>query len=233
MAPLRPSPPCGLVPASLPRDFVPLADLPDDHLARRFLRSRGFNPAGVAARWGVGFSAQTSFCLTLLGRLVVPFRRTVATGGTEIVGWQCRRLIDEGDDADVAKYYTMPGFRRSAYVYGTEGVPTGTAPLVVCEGVTDVWRYGDGAVAVLGKFTSDLQRQIILKLALGRPVVVAFDGDAGEDAEELAALLSEGKRASILYRDDRPVRVLPLPPDADPGSLRRADLRARVSSLFG
>jgi hypothetical protein len=224
--------PLELTPIPLPRDFVPLGDLPDDHLALQFLRGRHFNPRGVAARWGVGFSARASCSLTVHGRLVVPFRRPAAGGGTETVGWQCRRLIDDGDGVDVTKYLTARGFRRSVYLYGAERVPADGGPLVVCEGVTDVWRYGDGAVAVLGKFASHAQRQILLRLSAGRPVVVAFDGDARADADELAAHLAEDKRQSVLYRDDNPVRVLPLPPDADPGSLRRADLRARVLSLL-
>jgi len=224
-------------PISLPRDFQPLSALPDDHLAIRYLRERNFNPAGVEKKWGVGFSARDSFCLTVHGRLLIPFRRE-SEDDIETVGWQSRRLVDPEEprnkvlDEGEGKYFTAQGFKKSMFVYGAERPLPESGPLVVCEGVTDVWRYGPGAVAVLGKFASHYQRQVLLRLGRGRPLVIAFDGDARKDAEELASFLVEQKQESILYHDDHPIVVLPLSPEEDPASLRRVVLRERVASLF-
>ena len=156
----------------------------------------------------------------------------------ETVGWQSRRLVDPEEprnkvlDEGEGKYFTAQGFKKSMFVYGAERPLPESGPLVVCEGVTDVWRYGPGAVAVLGKFASHYQRQVLLRLGRGRPLVIAFDGDARKDAEELASFLVEQKQESILYHDDHPIVVLPLSPEEDPASLRRVVLRERVASLF-
>lgn len=58
---------------------------------------------------------------------------------------------------------------------------------IVVEGVTDVWRLGDGAIATFGtKFT----RAQIAKLAGLDKVFVLFDSDAKEEAEKLATEVS-------------------------------------------
>ena len=54
---------------------------------------------------------------------------------------------------------------------------------VVVEGVTDVWRGGDGFIATFGtQFTSDQVKQL---MGLKR-VIIMFDSDANKQAEKLA-----------------------------------------------
>jgi len=72
---------------------------------------------------------------------------------------------------------------------------------IVVEGVTDVWRIGDPAVALFGKkYTTD-QIKILSKL---KKVVVMLDSDADKEADKLSNTLSqftEVERIELPYGD--------------------------------
>jgi hypothetical protein len=208
-------------PKPLPADFVRLDALKKGHPARKYVKGRGFDPDRVAARWGVGYSADGPFPGRGVGRLVIPIYRVI-DGTAQVWGWQARRL---NDDERLPKYFTAPDLKKSALLYGTERVKPGTGPVAVCEGPIDVWRFGKDAVALFGNHASDYQVRLLCRLAVGRPLVVALDGDARDEAETLAARLREARRTSLLRPDAAPVSVLPLPAGVDPADCTSAQLK--------
>lgn len=214
---------CGR-PRPLPDDFVRLDALEPGHPARRYVKGRGFAPARIGERWGVGFSADGPFPGRGTGRLVIPICR-VTDGTAEVWGWQARTL---GDFETLPKYFSSPGLKKSALLYGAERGLPGTEPVAVCEGPVDVWRFGTNAVAVFGKHASGEQVRHLCRLAAGRPLVVALDGDARDEAEELAARLREARRTSLLRPDAAPVSLLTMPHGQDPADLAREELRRLV-----
>jgi DNA primase len=88
--------------------------------------------------------------------------------------------------------------------------------VVICEGVTDVWRIGLEAVALFGKTLSPTQAQLIC--AHWKTVIILLDGDALDAAREIAARLS-GVSSKL---------IVPLPADTDPADFDRGPLREFV-----
>jgi hypothetical protein len=215
-------------PKPLPADFVRLDALKKGHPARAYVKRRGFLPDQIAQRWGAGYSENGLFPGQGIGRLVIPIYR-VADGSAEVWGWQARTL---GESERLPKYFTVPGLKKSALLYGAERVMPGTGPVAVCEGPTDVWRFGRDAVALFGKHGSDYQVRLLCRLAAGRPLVVALDGDARDEAETLAARLRETRRSSLLRPDAAPVRVLSLPAGADPADCTSRDLKSLIEACL-
>jgi hypothetical protein len=193
-----------------PEDIVPIDQIDPAHPAASYLTSRGYDLGELSALWGVGYCRWSRFRL-MRRRIYVPVRQD-----TKLVGWQGRwpGELDWGAE-DIPKYFTMPGLRKSHLLYN-EDLAHRQPLVVICEGVTDVWRVGPAAVALFGKTAS---RQQLLRLAagwMGKPAVVLLDADAQADAEELAASLRPFFR-------NRLVQVT-LPDGMDPGSCPRDEL---------
>lgn len=139
---------------------------------RKFLRSRGFDPAEVAARWGVegigplgGRYAYRIFIPVLLG--------------SQLVSWTTRAVAD----GDGLRYDSAPAERESvphrSLLYGEE--QAGHAVLIV-ESPVDVWAAGPGSVATFGTAYTRAQ---VLRLAKFPARYVCFD--SGERAGDRAA----------------------------------------------
>ena len=210
-------------PVPLPRDFVLLGNLCRGHPARRYLRKRGFDPVELSHQRQVGFSFE-AYCLASAGRVVIPVYR-VENGGAVCWGWQTRAI--EPHDENRCKYFTAPKFKKSECLYGLERV-LDKGPVLICEGVTDVWRAGDNAVALLGKHASTEQVRLIRKHLRGRPLVVALDPDAHDDAKDLVHQVREARTRSLLAPDDAPVVQLNLPDGRDPADFATDDLWLHV-----
>ena len=215
-------------PKPLPRDFVRLDALEKGHPARRYVKGRGFPPDLIAQRWGVGYSADGPFPGAVAGRLVIPVYREV-DGEARVWGWQARTL---GDFEHLPKYFTVPDLKKSALLYGAERVEPGSGPVAVCEGPIDVWRFDGDAVALLGKSASDFQVRLLCRLAVGRPLVVALDGEARDEAEVVVARLRRARESSILRPDPSPVLLMSLPVGRDPADGSHEELKRRMRRLL-
>jgi hypothetical protein len=206
----------------LPDDFVLLSDLRRGHPARRYVRRRRFRPDELARDWGVGFSL-SAYCLTSGGRLLIPLRARLPDEGWSVVGWQARAIEEE----TTPKYYTRPGTPKSKMLYGLEHVSDDDRPVLVCEGVTDVWRAGDNAVAVLGNHVSEAQARLLREYAGTRPLVLMLDPDAADEAETAAETLRAALRRSLHGGHPRSrVVVASLPGPSDPGDCTREEVWA-------
>ena len=158
--------------------------------ARAYLAERNFDPDELDERWGVWYARSSNIpSPAFRHRLVVPIY-TLAPGGSSangerpvvLAGWQAR-LVGE-PTGEEPKYLTMAGMRKSAVLYGLPQAVKTAGPVVVCEGVSDVWRLGTNAVAVLGSTVSDEQRARSLAHFAHRPIVILFDRELSPAAQE-------------------------------------------------
>jgi DNA primase len=133
-----------------------------------------------------------------------------------LVGWQGRWPADLNWRAvDFPKYYTSPGLKKSQLLYNQD-LARQQPLVVVCEGVSDVWRVGPAGVALLGKTASREQIRLLATGWGGKPAIVLLDADAEQDARILTDQLRP-------FFGRRLVRAV-LPQGLDPGQCPRADL---------
>lgn len=223
----------------LPSDFSLLTELRTGHPACLYVEDRGFSPVELANTWDIGFSSEVY--RSYPGRLVIPFYACLHDvtepadliddpSAWQIVGYQGRALSDHTQP----KYLTLAGTRKSELLYGIHRVPLdrGT-PVIICEGPSDVWRVGPGAVALLGNQISEAQCRLLRKMAPGRDIVVLLDPDAGAEANAAAVRIRE-----VLSRDlhsrTGPGRVVVghLPDDRDPGDCTSEEIGRAVCSAL-
>lgn len=105
-------------------------------------------------------------------RLLIPIvQRTL------LVSWQARLLTDTFDSKVTRKYIFPTGTVKSVCLYNMDNALF-HRDLVICEGITDVWRIGENAIALFGTTMSAGQMRIIKYLwGWKGSCVVALDGD--------------------------------------------------------
>jgi len=226
----------------LPPDFRLLTELWLNHPACEYVKSRGFDRGELVELWEVGYSTTGFF--DYQGRLVFPLWGFLPRGDDEaadiaaaklgggdlrlapweIVGYQ-GRVIGEVAKKQ-RKYLFSDGTHKSLVLYGLDQMPPAkSGPIIVCEGPTDVWRAGPGAVALLGKSISDAQCKLIRSEHPGRDVVVMLDPEASKEALKVADRL-RGVLSRDLISGIKPGRVVvaELPDDRDPGDCTREEI---------
>ncbi len=215
---------------ALPPSF-PLQDALSSTACDYLLR-RGFEPQEISGYWGV------TYCLfapnsspKLFQRLLIPvydyqlaFRSPPVTC---LAGWQAR-VIQSTDSSP--KYLSMKGMRKSHLLYGLPQAVNTTGPIIVVEGPTDVWRLGSHAVALFGKAISNCQRQMLDRHFGNRPIVIALDRDAQDEARRIVSSIRESRSG---WQDRGPV-ISCLPPAGakDFGEVTREAAWAAVESAL-
>lgn len=164
-----------------PGDCVPLTKLPSSHPALEYLRSRRFDPVQIQDLWDV------KFCLScpetprfhkhlVEGRIIIPI---YWGDDSELVGWQARSI--NGSDP---KYYTSPSLKKRHVLYNGQRAKNFSVGVLV-EGVTDAWRVGPRATALLGKSVSYFQRLLLCDLFRNGTLINMLDPDALEDIDRV------------------------------------------------
>lgn len=183
--------PSTLQPIVWPEGAIPLNALTGFHAALDYVIERGFDPDDLATTWGVSYCKwNRSARPDPTGRLVFPigslppaFTATGSTLNCERVGWQARAIPSiKPPVAPEAKYLTAAGLQKSKLLYGLPQALQEITPVFIVEGVTDVWRIGPGAVAILGKSMSRDQKQLAVQHFAGRPIIIMLDADARDEA---------------------------------------------------
>jgi hypothetical protein len=217
-----PAPPIVLPPGQ------PLCQCAPDHPARQYLLARGFNPDSLGRTYGVivcdGNRSSRPHFADL--RIVIPIYevRYSLKGVTEpvLAGWQAR-MIDSDQAADRPKYLTAAGMKKSCLLYGLPLALTTTGRVVVVEGITDAWRVGTNALAMLGKTISPAQCALIVRHFAGRPIVVWLDSDAQEEAAEVRKKIQVARCQS---QCPGAVLLARMPPSRkDPGECTEGEIR--------
>ena len=213
-----------------PPAVVLLDQLPPQHPARVYLISRGYCPDYLARYYGVGYITHSP--VEQRGadnRIYAP----IYMHG-QLVGWQ-GRYVGDLDWHNKAlrlppKYFNTRAGHKSRMLYNYDSAKLWPF-VVVCEGITDVWRIGGPAVALFGKSMSGQQR-ILLNDWAGKPIIIALDSDARDK--------SEGIFTEIRRYGASPVVLLDLPDGMDTASythevivsiIRSAASRAGISLL--
>ena len=184
-----------------PGAMVALTDLPEDHVASRYLQGRGFDIGTLNSCFGMRFCydgrkfANGLFDTT--NTIVIP----VWMGG-KLVGWQARllynpdeltddecralgfTLVDEdGELVRPPKYFTSPGMDKGQVMFNYD-MARQSEIVVAAEGPFDVVGIGPSGVATFGKGVSMYQARLLK--AYWRLVVVMLDpGDADAEMNEL------------------------------------------------
>jgi len=173
---------------------------------RRYLQDRGFDPEFLEKKYflkgclGVGRYRLRIIAPVFLGGRMVSFVARDVTGRQEPKYLAC------SDSKSI-----IP-LRQTLY-----NIDTVTDKVVVVEGVTDVWRIGDGAVATLGKAFTQEQVRLLVRTGV-REALVLLDSDAEERAKRLAAQLAGFIKTEVGLLDEGD------PCDMDEKSLRKIKL---------
>lgn len=168
-----------------------------------YLRSRGFDPKEIVEKYrvrAIHFAGKYKY------RLLVP----IVFNGEE-VNFTAMDITGESD----RKYIHCPNDQAlldmKSVLYNFDTVKD---RVIVCEGVTDVWRMGDGAVATMG--TQFTERQLKLLTERVGIAFVLYDSDATKKGERLAYQLS-----GIINRVENIILPKGDPADLSPAMVRK------------
>lgn len=165
-----------------PGKMVLVSRLDADHPAVKYLcEGRNFS-LSLLDYYGVSYCYDSITNPLAVGRIIIPiwFKGKYA-------GWQSRRI---GDGLKGAKYITAPGMKKSRVIYNYDNAVL-QDHVVICEGVTDVWRVGSAGVCLFGKTISEEQLRLIKEGWSDKDICLLLDPDA---AKETAKLFDKLKR---------------------------------------
>ncbi|MGB0768155.1 MAG: hypothetical protein ACPGYV_10640 [Phycisphaeraceae bacterium] len=231
--------PVALVPsreAGPPPSSTRLDRLAPNHAGRLFVERRGLDPDALAAEFGVGYTGSDNTSSPRLYRpsLIIPVWSpgTLVTSSSGVsddvlAGWQARLLDPRPGES---KYMTASGLQTGRLLYNLPAASRAGGPLVVAEGVSDVWAVGANAVALFGKTISAYKADLVVKHAVGRPVVVWLDADACKEAEAVANTI---RTARAVDGDLSPVCVAHCPAGRDdPGECTPVEVATVIESAL-
>jgi len=183
-----------------------------------YLERRGFDPEKLVAEWGI-FSTGPLAPLETGGKIIDYKHRVMIP-----IEWEGKTVSFQGRDVTgrhKLKYMACPKERE---LIEHKRILYGRAPgdmAVLVEGVTDVWKLGEGAICCFGVKFKLPQIRVMAKWR--KRIFVLFDPDqAGQDAA--------GKiRAELGFRG---IEVIVLPgTEVDPGDMKQADADSLMRDL--
>jgi len=186
---------------------------------KKYLNKRGFDADKLEQQWGLLQTGPVSFLdeISYARRIIIP----IMWGG-EMVSFQARDITGKSD----LKYMACPKKREKIHhkniVYGKQEILENSDAIIIVEGVTDVWRLGEQAVATFGiEFRME---QVLLLSKFDADFFIVFDDEpqAQKQAKKLSTKLKTlGKRAHIIsgIKDD-------------PGSMNQDEADYFVNDLF-
>ena len=195
----------GLVERPFPGTCRPLSLMTTDELAVQYItgeRNFGFE---IIEEFQLRHCTHSDDFPLAGGRIIAPLIQHGI-----MVGWQ-GRWIGEPPNKLTPKYYTCPGMPKRLILYNIDRA-AGKPFVVVCEGITDVWRLPDYAVALLGK-TMSLEQLTLLQLSFPnkQPIVLCLDPETYENcAMKIHELVNVGCNPVVRVR---------LPDGYDPADL--------------
>lgn len=171
-------------------------------LHRNYLESRGFCPDEIEEEFRV---AGTKGDSRLPWRIVIP---VIHRG--KPVSWVARSVRDDVRPKYIAAKREWEDIYHKSLLYNGDSV-LGT--VIICEGPTDVWRVGRGAVATFGLTPSDEQ---VRRLLTFHRRIICYDAtlDAQKQARRLSRRLASSGRTEIVQLDAED------PGSASPGEIQ-------------
>lgn len=218
-----------------PEGIISIGELPASHPAVQYLKQRRFDAHEIGQKWGTCYCAWSENPRPAIrDALVIPIHMPQNTSncapegqGPVVAGWQARRLAPFPGEP---KYLSAAGVQIKRLLYGLPFALSSGGPIILCEGVFDVWRIGYGAVALFGKTLSSQQRTLILRHFAGRPLVVLLDADAEAEAESIASELRAARTGGP--GENRVGRGI-LPAGRDPADCSVEELGTVIEQALG
>lgn len=206
----------------LPEGSVPINSQEAPKAAKDYLIGRGFDLDELFSLWDVHAVEVLKEHPYNGPKIIYP----VMWNGKRVF-WQARLCFDptkEQQKQGISKYYNLPGISKSQYIYNRD-MAIGQKVVVMVEGVTDVHKVGQGAVAFFGKVPSQHQLQIIANVFSPAMGVILLDSDADEEIKEFCTKYKDGLFKGGLY----PVYLK----EKDPGSYSREQIWDLILSGIG
>lgn len=196
----------------LPENCIPLSDLPNTHIAIKYLTQRKFDYKYLNDVFHLMFCEHSNIYKMASGRIIIPvyYQNT-------LVGWQAR-FIGNPIDKNIPKYYTVRGFQKSKYLYNFDKA-VDSSYVVITEGASDAWRYGYEAVSLFGHIASSVQLELLK--CNWKNFVILLDGDVKDKSIDLY---------NNLKCEDNNVYLVHLEKDKDPCDYTTDCLRKLVYS---
>lgn len=160
-----------------PGKLILLSQLPPDHPAILYLVEARQFPLPLLDYYGVCYCYESATNPLAIGRIVIP----IWFKG-EYKGWQTRKIGD--GKAGGIEYCTAPGMRKSRLIYNYD-VAINQDYVVICEGVTDVWRVGPAGICLFGKSASVEQIRLIKEGWGKKDICLLLDPDASKETAKL------------------------------------------------
>ena len=206
---------------SLPQ-ATPLNQLPSDHPAVQYVRSRGFDENIIWDLYEVYYCDFDFRYPEAASRIILPVR-----DGEVLYGW-VGRVVESGS-SDRIRYYTAKGSRVSQTLYGINLFSDDTQVAVLVEGPLDVWALSMElrdypTVKAAGLFGSQIslsQVNRLRQLPNLELLLVMLDGDVKDKALKV--------RERLLTAGFPRVEAIFLPEDKDPADWRLECIRLKES----
>jgi 5S rRNA maturation endonuclease (ribonuclease M5) len=145
---------------------------------RKYLIRRRFDPDYLEATWQLMGTKQYG---DYKFRIIAPIYRNGI-----MVSYQGRDITNRSDQRYKACSKPEEVIHHKNILYGSDYVRN--ERVIVCEGITDVWRLGKGTVATFGTQYTKKQIEEIYRLA--KTVFILYDFDAQDKADRLSWELS-------------------------------------------
>lgn len=183
--------------------------------AIRYLKGRKFDPEEIEQVWkvmatgpGAVVKSKDGKQLDFSYRLIIPVYHQ-----DKLVTYQGRDWTGKSSRKYLACLPELESRSIKSLLYGMDLVSTNET--VLMEGVTDVWRYGAGAVACFGvKYHQNQVRELLKRFDR---IVMAFDPEA-------VAKIQTWKLMRELKENGVDVIRMKLPKGRDPGDMTREEL---------
>lgn len=217
-----------------PRLMIPITSDGVPEAVRAYLLQRRFDPYELWYNYQVHYCPPGAAWTKVIDdgkprtfkydRLLIPIFR-----GYHIVGWQARLACDlEGEEKRRTPKYITYG-EKTEMLYNMDEAKW-HRHIAIVEGVTDVWRIGGNAVALLGKTLSATQLEIIKALwghdGAGALCLDADDPQAVACAQKIYNLIREEG-----VFPDGILRML-LTVGKDPGDMVTSNIREHLRRAF-
>jgi hypothetical protein len=194
----------------MPAGSIPVNDPSAPKITQDYLKKRGFDLDYLYGRWDVHAVEVLPDYADHGPKIIYP-----VYWNDKRVFWQARLSWDptkEDQKRGARKYFNLPGVTKSKYLYNRDGA-RGQKIVIMVEGVTDVHKIGDNAIAFFGKCPSSHQLQIIANVFSMATGIILLDSDADDEVREFCIKYKEGLFQGGLY----PIYLK----DKDPGSYSR------------
>jgi hypothetical protein len=159
---------------TLPEGTVKLSSLPDDHVAKVYLRERHFDPDRICRIFNVRWCESSNYKPADF-RIIIPIYKDAS-----LVGWQSRHPGDDWEKTGLPKYFTVRGTQKGNIIYNLDLAKRYKFG-VMCEGALDAWRLEQNGMAYFGACPSYRQRYLAIKSFLGYGLAIAPDREVVEE----------------------------------------------------